>query len=82
MGALRHDLNAEFPDHRAALRRLKTEYPHFPELAEQHHALTQEIYRIEHGLEPASDERLEDLKKKRLHLLDTIAGMLANEEEG
>lgn len=82
MSELGHDLNAEFPDHRATLRRLKSVDPRFPELAGKHHTLTQEIYRIEQGLEPASDERLEDLKKKRLQLLDTIAALIANEEEG
>lgn len=77
MSELGHDLHSEFPDDQAALHALKVESVHFRGLERQHHDLTQEIYRIEGGLDPASDVRLETLKKQRLGLLDEIAAMIA-----
>ena len=73
-----HDLHAEFPADQAILQSLKRESEHFRGLAQQHHALTQQIYRIEGGLDAASDVRLETLKKERLGLLDEIAGLIAD----
>ena len=77
MSELGHDLQAEFPADRAILHDLKLESEHFRVLADQHHGLTQQIYRIEGGLEAASDDRLETLKKQRLRLLDEIAALIA-----
>jgi uncharacterized protein YdcH (DUF465 family) len=77
MSELGHDLHAEFPADAEILRRLKTENAHFHELAARHHDLTQAIYRIEGGLDAASDDRLENLKKQRLQLLDEVAGLIA-----
>lgn len=80
MSELGHDLNAEFPADRDILHRLKLGREHFRGLADRHHGLTQEIYRIEAGLDPASDDRLEALKKQRLNLLDEIAAQIASEK--
>jgi len=41
-------------------------------LAERYHVLNREIHRIDSGIEPASEDRTEELKKERLSLLDTI----------
>ncbi|WP_336957955.1 YdcH family protein [Sphingobium aquiterrae] len=72
-----HDLHAEFPADRDALHRLKLENEHFRTLADHYHDVTNDISRIESGLAPASDERLEGLKKQRLSLLDDVAGLIA-----
>lgn len=72
-----HDLHSEFPADRKILLQLKRESARFQALADRHHGLTQEIYRIEGGLAPASDERLEELKKQRLTVLDEVAGIIA-----
>lgn len=77
MSELGHDLQAEFPGDRAILHTLKLESEHFRNLADQHHSLIQEIYRIEGGLDAASDDRLETLKKLRLRILDDIAALIA-----
>jgi hypothetical protein len=79
MSELGHDLNSEFPEDRDVLHRLKLGNEHFRTLADRHHKLTQDIYRIEGGLEVASDERLEAMKKQRLGLLDDIAGQIRAE---
>ncbi len=81
MSELGHDLHSLFPAQREILHTLKTESAHFRQLADRHHDLVQEIYRIEGGLEAASDERLEELKKERLGLLDEIAEMIAERKD-
>ena len=71
-----HDLHAEFPDSTAALHALKTGNAQFNKLAAQYHDVNREIHRIESGIEAASDERTEDLKKQRLAMLDQVSAMI------
>jgi hypothetical protein len=71
-----HELADAFPEDAPALHRLKCEDAHFQRLAERHHEVNRAIHRIECEVEAASDDRLEALKKERLHLLDEIAVML------
>ncbi|EQB06416.1 hypothetical protein L288_11230 [Sphingobium quisquiliarum P25] len=75
-----HDLHAEFPQHRAVLHDLKVENASFRELSARYHEIAQEISRIEAGIEPASDQRLEDLKKHRLQMLDQVSAMIAEKQ--
>lgn len=71
------DLHAEFPADSDALHRLKLENEHFRALADHYHDVTNDISRIESGLAPASNERLERLKDQRRRLLDEVAGLIA-----
>jgi uncharacterized protein YdcH (DUF465 family) len=71
-----HDLHAEFPDAADALHALKVGNEHFGKLAAQYHDVNREIHRIDSGIEPASDERTEALKKERLSILDQVAVMV------
>ena len=71
-----NELADVFPDNADTLRELKLNDAHFARLAEQHHEVNREIHRIEAEIDAASDDRLEALKKERLHLLDEIAAML------
>lgn len=71
-----HDLHAEFPQHHDVLHTLKVESGAFRDLAERYHAVAQEIHRIDNGMEGASDQRLEDLKKRRLQMLDQVSAMI------
>jgi uncharacterized protein YdcH (DUF465 family) len=75
-----HELHDEFPHDAEALRRLKLSDAHFAKLAERHHEVNREIHRIASEIEAASDERLEALKRERLHLLDEIAAMIEQEQ--
>jgi len=77
MSHVPHELHEEFPEHADALHHLKMNDAHFARLADEYHAINREVHRIETDVTPASDEVLEDLKKKRLHLKDQIAAMLA-----
>ncbi len=82
MSHVPHELHDEFPDAGEALHNLKTSNAHFGKIAHEYHLANREIHRIESDVEPASDERLEDLKKRRLTMLDEIAAMLAAVSDG
>ena len=76
MSHISQHIHDAFPDAAEAISRLKTEDAHFQALAAQFEALDDEASRIDAGLEPASDARLEALKKQRLALLDDIAPII------
>lgn len=69
-------LAEEFPDRADAIHALKAKDPHFHKLLERNHALWEEIQKIQEGVEPAEDSRLETLEKQRLLILDDIAARL------
>jgi len=81
MSHVLHDLAAEFPDDGAVLHELKLSDAHFRNLSDQYHDANREIHRIETSVEPASDDRLEDLKKQRLALLDAVAQVIAKAKQ-
>lgn len=60
-----------------ALHALKVNDTHFAGLADKYHDLNREIHRIEAEIEPASDDRTEDLKKQRLAMLDEISALVS-----
>ena len=80
MSHVPHELHEEFPEHAETLHTLKTGNAHFAKLSDEYHTINREIHRIETEVEAASDEVLEELKKKRLQLKDEIAAMLAATE--
>lgn len=77
MSHVPHELHEEFPEAANTLHALKTSDAHFARLADEYHTVNREVHRIETDVEPASDDVLEDLKKKRLNLKDQIAAILA-----
>lgn len=77
MSHVPHELHEEFPEAEETLRTLKANDAHFARLADDYHTINREVHRIETNVEPAADEVLENLKKKRLHLKDQIAAMIA-----
>ena len=82
MSHILHDLHSEFPEHVETLHRLKVESRHFNTLADRYHDVNKDIHRIETGIEAASDERLEDMKKERLKLLDEVSVMVSQAQVG
>jgi uncharacterized protein YdcH (DUF465 family) len=72
-----HDLHAEFPEDGEVLHRLKLENAHFATLSDRYHEVNKQIHRSEAEVEPVSDEHAEELKKRRLHLLDEISTMVS-----
>ena len=65
-----------FPEYRDLISQLKTTDHHFGRLFEQHNSLDQKIKNMENGLEPASHEQIELLKKEKLHLKDQLHAIL------
>ena len=76
MTHVRHELAEEFPEHADKLHDLKMSNAHFVKLAKEYEAINHELHLIEAGLDAASDERAETLKKQRLALKDEINAML------
>lgn len=75
-----HELQDEFPDETMLIARLtKTNYL-FRRLVGRYDAANRQIFRIESGDEPTTDEVLERLKKQRLKFKDQIARMLTRVE--
>jgi uncharacterized protein len=71
-----HDLHHEFPELSNKIRELKMNDRHFAKLFDEYHELDQEVRHIEEEKEAASDERLEELKLRRVALKDELYGML------
>ena len=76
MSHVLHSLHDEFPQDAEILHKLKLSDTHFEKLSESYHELNREIHRIESGVEPASDQWLEDLKKQRLVLVDQVSAIV------
>ena len=75
-----HELPEEFPQDAKFIERwIKTDYE-FGRLAARYDELNREIYQIESGDEPTTDEVLENLKKRRLKLKDEIAAFIGKME--
>ncbi len=72
----KHDIHHEFPEFKDEIRELKMTNNHFSKLFKSYHELDHEVIRIEEGVENTSDEYLENLKLKRLHLKDELYTML------
>lgn len=76
MSEAHHDLSHEFPEFADKIHQLKSSDEHFVRLAGEYHDLVKQLHRIEIGEETPSDEYTEELKKKRLDVLDSIAAVL------
>lgn len=76
MFAEHHDLLHEFPEHREKIHELKTHNPHFAKLFDEYHEVDKELRRVQQEIETPSDDFVEDLKKKRLHLKDELYAMI------
>jgi hypothetical protein len=77
---LNHPLVVDFPEHKEAIQALKLSDAHFKHLLKQYQAVDEGIVRIETDLEAASDERTEQLKRRRLQLKDDLMAMLLKNE--
>ena len=80
MALAKHDLLHEFPNNKESIHHLKTTNNHFAKLFEQYHELDHEVHRIETGAETPTDEYLDEVKKKRLKLKDSLYAMIQTYE--
>jgi hypothetical protein len=75
----KHDLHHEFPEYEEAIHQLKTEDKHFKKMFDEYHIVNKDIHRIE-ASEVFTDEKIKELKVKRLALKDTLLEMLKNKK--
>lgn len=75
----KHDLVHELPEYRERIHELKMGDGHFARLFGEYHEVDHEVHLIEEGLQPTSDDYLEEQKKKRLFLKDELLAMLKAE---
>lgn len=65
-----------FPEYRDLISKLKTSDHHFARLFDKHNELDQRIQNMQSGIEPASHEQIETLKKEKLLLKDQLYDIL------
>ena len=68
---LHHPILREFPEHRDTIKKLKGD-ERFRKWFEEYHALDDAICRIEEEIDFATDQEIEDMKKRRAWLKDKI----------
>ncbi|MEO1242554.1 MAG: YdcH family protein [Pseudomonadota bacterium] len=72
-----HELAEDFPGQTDKIHELKMNDAHFARLADEYHTVNREVHRVETGVEAASQEREEELRKTRMRLKDEIAAILS-----
>jgi uncharacterized protein YdcH (DUF465 family) len=75
-----HELRDEFPQETSLIERMRRTNYEFKRLAIRYDEVNRNIYRIESGEEPTTDEVVERLKKRRVKLKDQIAMILTRLE--
>ncbi len=69
---LHHPILREFPEHRDTIKRLKAGDMSFRKWFDEYHVLDDAVYRIEEEIDFATDQEIEELKKRRAWLKDRI----------
>jgi uncharacterized protein len=65
-----------FPEFRELISHLKTEDGHFARIFHHHNELDQQIKNMEAGIVPANGMAIEQLKKEKLQLKDSLYQIL------
>ena len=65
-----------FPEQADKIHELKAENGEFARIFDEYHDVTREIHRGETNIEPMDDFHLEDLRKRRLQMLDRVTSIL------
>ena len=65
-----------FPEQSAKIHELKAENGEFARLLDEYHEVTREIHRGETNIEPMDDFRMEELRKRRLQMLDRVTVLI------
>ncbi len=72
----KHDLLHEFPELKDKIHDLKVSDSHFRKLFDEYHELDHSIHSIETGATATTDEHLNELRKKRVTLKDSLYALL------
>ena len=81
MSHTHHKLTSQLPEHAGKIKILKKNDPHFAKLAKRYSRNNRKIQAYESGVKSTSDFHMEELKKKRLFLLDIINHILVNTDD-
>jgi uncharacterized protein len=73
---LHHPLTTEFPEYKQVITTLNVSDTYFHTLLEEYDRIDDEICRIEENLQWATDQEIEELKLRRVHLKDKLYHML------
>jgi len=73
-----HPLTQEFPKYKEQIHALKSSNNYFHHLMKRYEEIDKQIYRIESGEEPTSDEYVNRLGKERLSLKDELRDIIVN----
>lgn len=68
----KHDLLHEFPEHKEKIHDLKVSDTHFRKLFDEYHEIDHQIHSYETGATATTDEHLNELRAKRVHLKDLL----------
>ncbi|MBK1644725.1 hypothetical protein CKO25_08705 [Thiocapsa imhoffii] len=71
-----HDLLHEFPNLQEKIANLRDQDAEFARLMDDYDALDARVRDLEELGTPVADETIEELKKERLHLKDTLYAIL------
>lgn len=69
-----------FPEYRELITQLKTTDNHFTRLFDEHNAADQQIKNMTSGIEMATPDEIEVLKKEKLQLKDQLYAILKKAE--
>lgn len=72
-----HSIHEEFPKEADRIHALKISNAHFAKLLKDYDAINDEVHVAETHVKPTSEDHEHELKKRRSHLKDEIARMLA-----
>lgn len=72
----KHDLHHEFPQFDQKIHDLKVSDPHFKKSFDEYHVANKAIHSIETGAHTVTDDTLNELRMKRVHLKDELYAML------
>jgi uncharacterized protein YdcH (DUF465 family) len=76
MSHVEHELPQKFPEKIDKMREMKMSDAHFSRLYDEYHEINRRVHRIEARGVDRSESFFEDLKKKRIFLLDELTQML------
>jgi hypothetical protein len=72
----KHSIVQEFPAFQDKIHELKMSDTHFRKMFNDYHDVDHQIHSIETGAQPTTDEHLNELRLKRVHLKDRIFSYL------
>lgn len=72
-----HAIHEEFPNDAEKIHELKVSNAHFAKLLDEYDQVNDQVHNAETFNTPMTDEAEKELRHKRAHLKDEIAGFLA-----